>query len=131
MNALNAGIYTTLSGGTALAALVGTALYYQAAPDGAALPYVKWSYQGGGPLNITASDMRDLLIYARGYASTPDMAGSIDAAVSALLHRQTITVSGYTNFWTARETEVHLEETTPAGEHIFSAGAIYRVRLDD
>ena len=43
-NALNAGIYTTLAAGTALTgALGGTAIYYQQAPEAAALPYVVFS----------------------------------------------------------------------------------------
>ena len=48
-NALNTGIYSTLSGGTALTtALGGTAIYYQQAPDEAALPYVVWELPGRG-----------------------------------------------------------------------------------
>lgn len=131
MNALNAALFTSLTGGTALSSLVGSAIYYQAAPDGAALPYAVFNYQGGGPLNITRSDLRDLLVYARGYANAPALAGSIDSEISALLHQRTLTIAGYNNYWTARERDVSLVETTAAGERIFTEGGIYRIRIDD
>ena len=129
-NALNTGIYSTLSGGTALTtALGGTAIYYQQAPDEAALPYVVWSYQGGGDDNITPSRMKSLLVYVRGYAATPALAGTIDTYCDALLHGKTITVTGWKNFWTAREEDISLVENPPDGAPIFSAGGIYRIRL--
>ena len=129
-NALNTGIYTTLSGGTALTgALGGTAIYYQQAPEAAALPYVVWSYQGGGDDNITPSRMKSLLVYVRGYAATPAQAGTIDAYCDALLHGKKITVTGWNNFWTAREEDIAIVENPPDAARIYSAGGIYRVRL--
>ena len=53
-NALNTALYTKLSGGTALTgALGGTCIYHGVAPEGAALPYVVWSYAAGGADNFT------------------------------------------------------------------------------
>ncbi len=56
MNALETALYNTLSGGTALTALLagGTAapsIYNQQAPDEAAFPYVVFALQGGGDEN--------------------------------------------------------------------------------
>ena len=130
-NVINAGLYSKLQGGTALTSLLSgtTAIYYQEAPAGASLPYVVFDHQGGGPDNINPSDMRNQIVYVRGYASTPALAGSVDAHCSTLLHRGSVTVSGYTTFYCVRETDLSLVETTPAGERIYSAGALYRVRL--
>jgi hypothetical protein len=129
-NALNTGILSTLSGGTALTgALGGTAIYYQQAPDGAALPYVVWNYQGGGDENITQSRMKNLLVYVRGYAASPALAGTIDAYCDALLHNKTISVTGWSNFWTAREEDISLVENLPDNTRIYSEGGIYRIRL--
>lgn len=133
LNVLNASIYSTLTGGTALTALLssGTAVYSQQAPAGAVLPYVVFSLQAGGPVNMTKSDMRDEIMFVRGYATGQAVAGSMDAQISALLHKKSLTVTGFTNFWTARETDLQLVEQTPAGEQVFMAGALYRIRLDD
>ena len=130
-NAVNAGMYSKLAAGTALTALLAgtTSIYYLQAPSNATLPYVVFNQQAGGPDNDSPIDDRSLVYYVRGYAVTPALAGSIDAQCSALLHRQSLTVSGYTNFWLARETDLQLVETPPTGEEIYSAGATYRIRL--
>ena len=128
--ALNTGMYTKLSGGTALTTLLGgTAVYYLHAPEGASLPYVVWNYQGGGDENITPSRMKNLMVFVRGYATTPALAGSIDTQIDALLHKQTLSVSGWTNFWTHREEDLALVEYEPTGNNIYMTGGMYRVRL--
>lgn len=128
-NALNTALYSTLTGGTALTALVGTRIYYAQAPDHVAYPFVVFSHQAGTPLNIQLSDMRDQLVYVRAYSTNPAQAGTIDAYCSALLHRRQLTVTGWNNFWSARETDVSLVENQPDGETVHSVGAVYRIRL--
>lgn len=133
MNVINATLYSTLTGGTALTALLSgtTAVYNLQAPDNATMPYVVFSQQAGGPLNINPSDMRDQLYYVRGYSQvSAGAAGSIDTAISNLLHHKNLTVTGYTNFVTNREQDVELVENRPDGSYCYSAGAIYRIRLD-
>ena len=130
MNAINYGLNSALAGGTALISLLGgTAIYHGQAPESASLPYVVFSQQGGGPENTHADDARDLLYFVRGYATTGKAAGDIDDAISALLHRKSITVSGWRNFWLARETDYEFVETTATGGLIFTAGGIYRIRI--
>ena len=130
MNAVNYGINSALTGGTALITLLGgTCIYQGQAPESKPLPYVVFSKQGGGPENTHADDARDLLYFVRGYATTGQAAGAIDDAVSALLHRKSITVSGWRNFWLARETDYESTETTVTGEIVFTAGGIYRIRI--
>ena len=130
-NELNAALYSTLTGGTALTSLLAgtTSVYFLQAPEDATLPYVVYSYQAGGAENVTPSDMRSQLVYTRGYASTPALAGSIDAQISSLLHRQTLSVSGWANFWTAREEDFILVENPPDKSPIYMSGASYRIRL--
>jgi hypothetical protein len=130
INALNTTLYSLFSGDSTLITLLGgTAVYFLQAPDGAALPYVVWSLQAGGPRNDTHHNARDEIIFARGYASTPALAGSIDAQVSSLLHRKILSVSGYNNFWTSREEDFALVENPPDRTRVYMAGATYRIRL--
>lgn len=131
LNVTNAGIYSKLSANSTLTTLLGgTAIYDQHAPDNKALPYVVFSLQAGGPDNINPSDLRNQLYFVRCYTSTRDLAGSIDAQCSASLHKATITVAGYTNIWTARETEFAMPINEPNGQRTYMAGAYYRIRLD-
>lgn len=130
MNAINAALMTTLGGGTALVSLLGgTAIYHHQTPDNKPLPYVVFNKQGGGPENTHPDDARDYVYFVRGYATTAKAAGEIDEAVSALLHKKSIAPSGYSNFWLARETDIDSVETTTAGVNVYSAGALYRIRI--
>jgi len=133
VNALNAAIYSKLNAATALTNLLAgtTSIYYQQAPDEASYDYVVFSHQAGGPANIYAGDLRDQLVFVRGYSATgPAAAGSIDAQISALLHRNSVSVSGYDNFWLVRQEEFNLIENAPNNNKVWMAGAIYRIRLD-
>jgi hypothetical protein len=130
-NDLNTSIYNRLAGGTALVtALGGTAIYYLQAPDNAVKPFVIWNFQAGGDENMTANRTKNLVILVRTFASTPKRAGEIDQMVDGLLHLQPLTVSGWTNFWLARESEVSLVENLPNVEKSYMAGGLYRVRID-
>lgn len=135
-SALNAAIYSKLAGGTALTSLLsgGTAvpsIYYLQAPDSAALDYAVFSYQGGGDENWTAHRTKNLMLFVRGYSKTgPAQAGSIDAQIDALLHGIALTVSGWANFWTAREEDISLVDTDPSGKHVWMAGGMYRLRIE-
>ena len=132
-NALNVALYGKMNAATALTGLLAgtTSIYYQQAPDEAVFDYVVFSYQGGGPTNYYPHESRDQLIFVRGYSTTgPAAAGTIDSQISTLLHRGSVNVSGYSNYWLARETDVNLVENTPNKTKVWMAGAIYRVRLD-
>ena len=133
MNALNTAIYSKLTGGTALKALLASSssVYYEQAPGGASFPYVVFSIQGGGDLNLCPSRMKDMLYFVRGYSKTsPAAAGSIDAQIGALLHDKTLTVTGWSNYRTQRETDIENVEVTTADEDIYMSGGVYRVSID-
>jgi hypothetical protein len=138
-NVLNTAIYNQLSGGTALVAALGgnraslgnkPPIFYLQAPDNEPKPYVIWSYQAGGDENITPNRTNNKIVLVRSFASAPAQAGTIDALVDGRLHMQTLNVTGWTNFWLARETEVTLVENLPNVEKSYMSGAMYRCRLD-
>jgi hypothetical protein len=130
VNTLNTAVYNVLSNNATLTSLLGgTAIYYLQAPDNASLPYVVFSHQAGQPDNTHAHDMRNQVLFVRGYAGTASIAGSVDLICGTTLHRRTLSVTGYTNFWTAREQEFNLIENEPNGEKTYMSGAFYRIRL--
>ena len=129
-NALNAAIDTRLTGGTALVtALGGTAIYHGYAPEAKALPFVVWSYSGGGAENMTPNDSINALVYVRAYADDAKEAAQLDGMVASLM-TATLTVTGWSNFWLAREEEIFLPEKDEAGKTTWACGAFYRIRLD-
>jgi|GEM_PF-1520461 hypothetical protein len=133
-NVLNAAIRSRLSADGSLGTLLGgTALvFFQQAPDTQAYPFVVWNYMGGGDENITPSRMKNLMINVMAYGTVSAAnVGTIDKRIDALLHNYTFTVTGWNNFWTAREEDINLVDNPQSGNKVFSAGGIYRIRLGD
>lgn len=132
MNVLDAALYTRLQGTAVTSLLSGTtAIYKNQAPEGASLPYIIFNKQSGGPWNLDANRVDDLLYYIRAYSgNSAAQAGSIDAQIDAALHLAPLTVSGWTNIWIARESNIELVSTEPSGRLIHSAGALYRIIVD-
>src|SRR5512146_291468 len=128
LNAAATALYSKLTSGTPLT--VGTAVYHLQAKEKAALPYVVFSLQAGGPLNISPSDLRDEVYFIRAYAAGALEAGSIDYSIGTLLHHGSVSVGSYTNYWLARETGLELVENPPNGAPVYMAGGFYRISLD-
>lgn len=129
LNSLYTGLYNKLSAGTALTALIGTAIYNKQAPDGAALPYVVYSLAGGGPINYCPLRVESDLVFVRAYGSTDASARNIDVQIDVLLHGQTLTMTGgYINIQTWRETDLDLIENLPNNQKIYMAGGMYRIK---
>ena len=127
----SAALYTTLTGGTALTALLAgtTSVYDSQAPDGSSYAYAVFSHQGGGPELINPSNIEGNLWFVRVYSSTSmKLATQAFAQVDLLLHKKNLSISGVTTFWCAREENIKLVETTPSGEKAYTAGGIYRIR---
>ena len=127
LSALNTAIYGKIAG-TVTAA--GTAVFFNQAPDDQPLPYVVFDYTADIDENATPNRTRNAVIDIRTFAATMAQAGTIDAQIDALLHLQTLSVSGWSNFWTARESSFSFSETDPSGRMTHMAGAEYRIRLD-
>ena len=135
MNVLDTALYSRLQTTSAITSLLAgtTAIYHLQAPEGQAYPYVVFNTQGGGDVNDTANRLKNLMVFVRAYSTGSDGAaqgGSIDAQVDTALHLSPLTVSGWTNIWLARETDIELVETTPAGKQVYATGGMYRVMID-
>lgn len=133
MNALSTALYSKLSAGTALTALLaGTASIYDTqAPNGASLPFIVFNVQGGGDRNSEDHRVKDLVIQVRAYTSTSMAnADAIDNQIDALLHNGSISVSGWTQLWLRRETDLKFSEVQPNTNTVWSSGALYRVILE-
>ena len=133
INELATALYSRLNGGTALTSLLAgtTSIYHLQAPEKASYPYVVYSLQGGGDENLDANRTKNLSVFVRSYSkSSAAQAGSIDAQCDALLHLSPLTVSGWTNIWLGRETDLETVENDPTGQAIYMQGAFYRVHLD-
>jgi len=133
MNEIETGLYQKLiaaSGLTGLLAAGTGSVFNQQAPPGAGYPLVIFQQQGGGDENKTPHRSQNFLYVVKGVSSVSlEQAGTIDAAIDAALHLQSITATGWTNFWLARETEIRFTETTPQGVNYYHAGAVYRLRV--
>lgn len=134
MNELSTAIYSKLQGTSAIRSLLAgtTAIYHMQAPEGQAYPYIVFNVQGGGDENQSQHRTKNLVVFVRAYSAvSPAQAGSIDAQVDTALHLVPLTVTGWSNFWLARETDIELVENEPNARPIYTVGGMYRVRLED
>lgn len=139
MTELNAAIYGRLGTITALTSSLaylkdgGTApaIIDTQAPEGQAYPYTVYSLQGGGDLNDNPHRTKSIVLFVRTYSTTSmKHAGSIDAVIDTALHLNPFTnVSGWTNTWLARETDLETVENPPTGSKVFMRGGMYRNRI--
>lgn len=132
MNILEQALYTTLTGGTALTALLaGTAcVYNQSIPASGEYPCVVFAFGGGGDANATPIRRKDVVYSVKAISQTSVAnAGSIDAAIDSLLHNKGLTIAGWSNWWAAREGDISYTEVTERGERYYHNGGVYRFRL--
>ena len=134
MNFLNSAVYSRLGTATALTSLLANgsaSIFALQAPEGETLPYVVFNVQGGGDENLSPHRTKNLVEFVRAYSDNSNAeAGSIDAQIDAALHLVPFTgVSGWTNYWLAREQDVETVTNKPTGEPVWMNGGIYRVRF--
>jgi len=131
VEALETGIYSLLSGDASLITeLGGTAIYNKRAPQSPPEKYVIFQWQGGGDENETPNRTRNVVYAVFGVAATQADAAGIDSAIDAALHQSSVSVSGWTNFWTAREEDVNLAQEDAGGVTKYQVGGLYRIRID-
>lgn len=134
MNEMNTALYSKLQNGTAITSLLSgtTAIYSLQAPDNASMPFIVFNLQGGGDENLDPHRTKNLVYYIRAYSQVSEaQAGSIDAAIDATLHLGSLSVSGWSSFWLAREVDITAIENLPNGEKVYACGGMYRVRIED
>jgi hypothetical protein len=134
MNVLDTGIYSRLQTTSAITSLLAgtTAIYHLQAPEDVDYPYIVFNIQGGGDVNDTAIRLKNLVLNIRAYATGSNgaaQAGSIDTQIDTALHLSPLTVSGWTDIWMARETDIELVENQPNGIQVFTSGGLYRCML--
>ncbi len=124
-------LYDTLKAGTALTALLSgtTAIYHLQAKDGAALPYVVFNHQGGGPENISKADLESNTWWIRVYSVTSALnAAQIFEEVDKLLHKKNISITDATTIQCVREQNIALIENPPKGQPVYTCGGMYLIR---
>jgi Protein of unknown function (DUF3168) len=132
-NAIWTALYSRLAGGTALTSLLsgGSASIYDdtEVPDGAELPYVVFSWAGGGLIPTSPHVAGNGVVYVRAYTgSGAKAAGVIRDQIFSLLDRQPLTVTGWANPWLAAEMpHIEIVETDESGERTWCNGDHYRL----
>lgn len=129
-NAIETGIRSALTAGTALAGIVGTRIYNHRAPAGAALPYIVYALAGGGDLNDTPTRAGEWLYQVGVFGTALGQCGTVDGYVEDLLNGATLTISGMTGYWCGRESPYRLSETV-GGATVYHVGAVYRVGAEE
>lgn len=131
ITALETALYNELTGAADLITeLGGTFIYNQEAPQSPGDKYVVFQQQGGGDVNDTPIRERSVLYSVFGVGLTQEAAAAIDSDIDAALHLAELTITGWSNLWLARETDVNFTELDSGGVTRYRAGAIYRVIMD-
>lgn len=133
MNVMDAAIYTKLQTASGVTSLLAgtTSIYSVIAPDNAPMPFIVFNVQGGGDENLDRHRTKNIVYLIRAYSQVSKaQAGSIDAAIDTALHLQTLSPSGWANFWTAREEDVSAVEVPQNAQKIWMVGGLYRVRIE-
>jgi len=128
MSALTAALYDLLAGDATLTALLSTygsapAIFTtDPAPGDAALPYIVSAGEvSQGPFDTKTTRGRDILRDVRCYASASGSAVTVEAIaerVRALLHRQELTIAGFTWIWASCSGPIGADETDAYGRII-------------
>jgi len=130
--ALETGLFNALKNDSALTtALGGTLIYNKLAPQGTTGSYAVFQWQGGGDENDTPTRSRSVLYTVRCIADSQATAATLAGLVDDVLHNQTLTISGYSNYWTAKEQDLNLLELTAGADPKYHVGGIYRISYDE
>ena len=128
---METGLYSKLSGNSALTtALGGTLIYNKIAPQGTTGKYVIFQWQGGGDENDTPTRSRNPVYAVFGIDTTIEGAAAIDSLIDTALRQTTLTVSGWTNYHTVRESDINIVEPNSGETPVFRCGGLYRIMID-
>lgn len=134
--AVRRAIYGKMSGDTTLTALLATpptgvtkSIYHQVAPEGADLPYVVFFKTAGTPVYAIGARAYDNEVWTiKGVAKTgsADVADGIASRLDALLTDGTISISGRTQLYLRRESDVEYGEVED-GVRYHHSGGLFRL----
>jgi len=126
---MGSALYTKLAAGTALTTLLGgTAIYNGLVPQGTATPYVVYQFTSGSDLNSSPRRARDYVVTIKAVSDEQAEAENVDDALDTLMHEATLTITGWGNYWTARDQDVVYEQYA-GGIVYWHRGARYRIRV--
>lgn len=128
---VGAWLYSVLSADSTLAGLVSTRIYSYLAPDGSALPFVTYSYQGGRDVIVIGGVriMNSGLYQVKVVTQSNSMVGAtetIATRIDDLLTRATGTVTGAIILACVREQPIGYVENSN-GLRYNHAGGLYRI----
>lgn len=130
MNELSDAIYDKLYANASILAAVGTRIYRGIAPQNATYPLIVFMQVAGGTISETPVDAADPLYLVSAVSdSSPAAAETLAGHIQTALHRAELTVSGWTNIWTAVETHLEAVELPGDGAPMWQAGRFIRFRL--
>lgn len=124
-------IYVKLNGASGVTTLLSsaTAIYARQAPVGATMPYIVYTYAGGGEDNITPTPSGDMLWYIKAVAQDQTTSEAIAAAMRTALHEQDLTLE---NGWTAYRCQamdiIDMVENVDKVQY-YHIGNAYRIRV--
>lgn len=135
INALGSALYSTLAAGTALTTkLGGTAIYNTLVPQGTDEPYVVYFLSAGGDDNSSPRRARSMVYTVKAVTADSDansgllQGAEIDSLLDDLLHEQTLTITGWGNYWTARTSDISYSQEA-GGVLYWHSGGQYRIRI--
>ncbi len=139
--AVRRAIYGKMSGDSTLTAMLGTAapgytksIYYQQAPEKAGFPYVVFSKQSSTPRYALGARLYDNDLWlikavdreSKSTGATADTADTIASRLDALLTDSTLSISGKTQLYLRRESDVDYPENSD-GVVYHHAGSLFRL----
>lgn len=134
--AVRRALYGKMSGDVTLTAMLASpptgrskSIYYQRAPQGADFPYVVFSKQSGTAiygLTARAYDTEVWLVKAVDRSEDSDVAENIASRLDALLTDGTLSISGRTQLYLRRESDVDYAEDSD-GVTFHHAGSLFRL----
>lgn len=138
-NELEMALYSRLAGTAAVTSGLAhgsLSVYSQIAPQGADTPYLIFSQQSGIDENVKTGRSRQILMLVKVVSNVSmKSAGTIGQAIDDALHviegevGTPLSISGWSNFWQRRDSDVRYTERDPDGKIYHHAGGLYRFRL--
>ena len=135
MNETDAAIYSKLTGGATLMALLAdtmpVSVYSWQARDSAPYPFVVFNDQSDTEDNDTSHQVHNMIYQVRGFTKVNMKAAkAIDYQIRLLLHNAALTVSNHAVLRCERIGSVRFVENQQSTDKVFSAGGLYRVILE-
>lgn len=135
MNELNTAIYSKLNVSSLTTLLSDgnspTSIFNKQAPDEAAFPFVVFNKQSDTEGNDTRHRVIDTIYQVRGFTkSTNGEEYTIAAAIDALLHNATLTITGFAQLRLVRIGGIDFVENQQSTDKVFSAGSLFRLIVE-